>query len=206
MITALRRPLERVPLGKLAFELFLVFVAVSAALFANAWWQERQVAGRGQAAIAAFAAEMRRNQAQITERIDHHREVAANAKELLRELAAGATLPADVDQLRNRLTAGKGMRTPLLSRAAWDSALIAGAAAEIPFATVLQVAEVYEVQRRLDGVLGGLIANFTSPTYFEAGHMSATVTAFAVTFSMIVELETDQLAGYERCLATLAGG
>lgn len=203
MPPSLFRSVARLPAGKLVFELFLVFVTVLAALFANAAWQDRRDRAAGRGALLAFAAEMRTNKDEIDARLDHHRVIVANTKAFLRELDGGAAPPPEIFALRDRLTAGKGLRTPLLSRAAWDTSLIAGACTQIPLATMLRIGRVYEVQRRLEAVLDQLIASFASPTFFDTQRATATATAFMVTFSMIVELELTQTAAYEHCLAEL---
>jgi len=206
MSLSLRNPLERASFRKLAFELFLVFVAVSAALFANAWWQGRQAAAAGRTALAAFASEIRANREQIAARIDHHRDIVGNSQGLLADLQRGVEVPRDIAALRDRLTNHGGMRTPILSSAAWSTALASGVAAEIPYETLQRIASAYEVQRKLEFVLDNLIGSFTSPSYFDPDNISSTVTSFMVTFSMIVELEVDQLRNYDGCLELLADG
>ena len=191
--------------GKVLFELFLVFVAVVAALYASAWWEGRKAKAGGRAALVAFADEMRSNKGWITERLDHHLAIARNARALLQEIAAGQQPPRDVDALRTRLTDGKGMRTPQLSRAAWDTAIAANVVGAIPFAIMRRIALAYEIQRRLDALLDSLIDQFAAPSYYDASRMEATVTAFMVTFGMIHELETQQVAAYDDCLTMLGG-
>ncbi|MFN7670563.1 MAG: hypothetical protein ACK5S5_08965 [Planctomycetota bacterium] len=190
----------RQTLGKVVFELGLVFVAVLAALFANAWWEDRKAAAAGRAALAAFASEMRNNGGSVRERIDHHRAIVGNAQAILAEIAAGKEAPRDLPAVRERLTDGKGMRVPLLSRAAWDTALAADAVATVPFAVIQHTGRVYEAQRRLEGLLASLIEQMTSAVYHERTGVEATLTAFLVTFSMIVEIEAELLTAYEEWL------
>jgi hypothetical protein len=206
MSTSWRPSLARVPFGRLAFELFLVFVAVFGALFANARWQESRERAAGRAALTAFATEMRGNLEQIEARLPHHREVIASTETFLKELANGAEPPRELTAIRERLTGNRGMRTPILARAAWDTSLATGACGQIPLATMLRIGGVYELQRKLEVVLDQLLVNVTSPAFFEVERARATATGFQVTFAMIVELEVNQVAAYQQCLAMITGG
>ena len=102
--------------------------------------------------------------------------------------------------MRERLTDGKGMRTPVLSRAAWDTAIAAGAVAEVPFAKVLDTGRVYELQRRFDGLLANLLAQLTAVAAHDRASASAPIAAFLTNFAMIVEVETELLGNYAEWL------
>jgi hypothetical protein len=198
-------PIGRVPVGKVAFELFSVFLAVTGALVANAWWQGRQAAAAGRTALVALAAEIRTNSHEVEARVDHHRSIVGKAQELLASMAKGGEAPRDVMALRTALTGGKGMRTPVLSRAAWDSAVAAGLLAEVPLASTQRIAGVYELQRKLDRVIDQTIVNLTVATSFDFERPGPMLTAQMVTASMIVELEVDYVASCQACLELLGG-
>jgi cell division protein FtsB len=198
-----RLPFSRASVGRLAFELFLVFVAVFAALFANAYWQNRRDRAAAHTALQAFAMEMQRNRTEISNRIGHHGTVVTNARELLAAIARGEQPVPDVDQLRNKLTEGKGFGLPLLSRAAWDTALATQVLGHLPLATVQRLAGVYEQQKRLEALLERTIATFQSPVLYDAQRAHAAATSFLVTFGMLVELENDQQQRYADTLSVL---
>lgn len=86
-----------------------------------------------------------------------------------------------------------------------DTALAANAIAAVPFAVNQHTGRVYEVQRRLDGLLDSLIEQMTSAAYHERTGIEATLTAFLVTFSMIVEVEAEMLTEYEAWLRARHG-
>lgn len=69
----------RASIRKFVFELALVFIAVLAALVANAWWEGCRATAAGRTALAAVAAEMQGNRAAIEDRLAHHRAIVGNA-------------------------------------------------------------------------------------------------------------------------------
>ncbi len=200
-----QRLLRNAPIGKVAFELFLVFVAVTSALVANAWWQARAAAAAGRSALVALAAEIRTNCTEVETRIDHHRGIVAKGQELLAALAKSGDAPRDARALRTALTGGKGMRTPVLSRAAWDSALAAALLVEVPLAKTQRIASVYELQRKLDRVIDQTIINLTQSASFDFDRPGPMLTAQMITASMIVELEVEYVATGKACLEALGG-
>lgn len=194
----------RTSLGKLLFELVLVFVAVIAALLTNAWWQDRRDHAAAQAALTAFTAEMQSNRREIADRVKHHEQVLANAQKLMAEIQRGELPPPDIDTLRGRLTDGKGFGLPLVSRAAWDTALATGVVGHLPLPTVQMLASVYESQKRLESLLDRIIASWIEPDLYDTRAAVPAATAFLVTFGMLVELENDQMQGYDDAAKKLA--
>ncbi|MCU0866510.1 MAG: hypothetical protein MUC36_22220 [Planctomycetes bacterium] len=194
----------RTSLGKLAFELSMVFIAVIAALLTNAWWQERRDRSAAGAALTAFVAEMQSNRKEIAGRVEHHVLVVTNAKTLTAEILRGDLPPADIDALRGRLTQGKGFNLPLVSRAAWDTALATGVVGHLPLPTVQMLASVYESQKRLESLLDRIIASWLSPDLYDVRAAAPAATSFLVTFGLLVELENNQLQVYEQAGKALA--
>ena len=196
----------RTSLGKLAFELVMVFVAVIAALLTNAWWQERRDQHAARASLTAFLGEMQANRREIAGRVKHHESVVANAQKLMAEIQRGELPPLDIDALRGRLTEGKGFGLPLVSRAAWDTALATGVVGHLPLPTVKMLASVYESQKRLESLLDRIIASWLSPDLYDTRAAAPAATSFLVTFGLLVELENDQLQGYDQAAEALKRG
>jgi hypothetical protein len=196
----------RASLGKLTFELVMVFVAVIAALLTNAWWQERRDQQAARASLTAFAAEMQANRREIADRVKHHELVVENAKKLMAEIQRGELPPLDIETLRGRLTDGKGFGLPLVSRAAWDTALATGVVGHLPLPTVKMLAQVYESQKRLESLLDRIIASWLTPDLYDTRAAAPAATSFLVTFGMLVELEQDQIQGYDQAAAAIKQG
>jgi len=194
----------RTSLGKLAFELVMVFVAVIAALLTNAWWQEWRDQHAARASLTAFTSEMQANRREIADRVKHHESVVANAKKLMAEIQRGELPPLDIDTLRGRLTDGKGFGLPLVSRAAWDTALATGVVGHLPLPTVQMLASVYESQKRLESLLDRIIASWLTPDLYDVQAAAPAATTFLVMFGLLVELENNQLQVYDQAAQALA--
>lgn len=193
------------PIGRLLFELFLIFVAVAGALFANAWWQDRMEIRDARAAVQGIHEEFSANRAQIAERIDHHRRVVQNAQGLVADIAVGKAPPRSIQEIRERLTDGQGLRTAMLSRAAFDGALLSGSLRSLPAAELRPIAQVYEVQRRLDALIDALIVNFVNPAYYLPERLPSTAVSLVVTFEMMVEMEAGLLRAFDGLVGPAPG-
>ena len=193
-----RSALARVPLGLVVFELFLVFVALAGALLANGWWQARSEALAARGALEGIRSEMRANREQIEQRIEKHQAVAAAAEGLLAELAAGQPPPASIHALRERLIGGRGLATPLLSRAAWEGSLASGQLRSIPVQELQAVAAVYELQHRVEKLVDSLMEQFVKPEYYRSDRLPEAATALLVASQILVELERQLLQAYPR--------
>lgn len=165
--------------------------------------QEHRDRTAASAALTAFVAEMQSNRKEIAGRVEHHVLVVTNAKTLTAEIQRGELPPVDIDTLRGRLTQGKGFSLPLVSRAAWNTALATGVVGHLPLPTVQMLASVYESQKRLESLLDRIIASWLTPALYDARAAAPAATSFLVTFGLLVELENDQLQVYDQAAEAL---
>lgn len=137
----------------LLVEFASVVFAVLLALGVNAWWQSRQDAHLAEETTRAIAGEIRRNRAELLGGVA--------AEEEARPLEG---LSAALEAFRRDEEPGEvavNWDVALLSSAAWETARLTGATRDMPLDRVVDLAELYELQRyflRTQDELTSLIA------------------------------------------------
>lgn len=132
-----------------------VVFAVLLALGVNAWWQARQDARLAEETTRAIAGEIRRNREELLGGMD-----AEDQARLLEGLGAA------IESFRRGEEPGEvavNWDVALLSSAAWETARLTGATRDMPLERVVDLAELYELQRfylRSQDELTSLIAEF----------------------------------------------
>lgn len=132
-------------LPELAVEAVMVVFAVTAALAADAWWENRQMEEFAERASAAVLAEVEANLGEFRS--------TGSALDSVQVVLAQVLQTQDLTAMGNDL----GFDLPEVSTAAWRAAQTSQAAAYIDYGWMIQVGRAYEVVDTYDGIGTGLI-------------------------------------------------
>lgn len=131
----------RLPWGIVALEVFSVTLSVLAALAISDWQRARAERRSTREAVAGILVEVRANRAQVERRVGYYREMAGALRGLadrgVRRIEHHEELPAG----------WRGLAPPLLTAAAYDTAIAMQTFSHLDFEVARGIAFVYSFQR-----------------------------------------------------------
>ena len=187
--------------GRLAFEMLLVFITISMALFANGWWQEREHRIRSREILQACREEITLNQERV-------RAAMAGQKELLRRLSSfldssDAPSPRSIFELRDRVSGGRGLTLPMVTDTTWEMVIRTQAAQQIPVSLIRILSAVHYAQSRMLGIADHFQDIVLDRSNLDLARARETVSRGIVFLQILMEAETNLLARYEEALKAL---
>ena len=128
-------------------DVVLVVLGALLALAADEWREGRERTRRAELALAAIRAELEANLTMVDSARAHHMRV----RDTLRAYVGRRESPPP------RVYLGGIIKPAPVTATAWDAARETGVLAELPYATVLRIAPVYETQARYRSITDGVL-------------------------------------------------
>ena len=196
------RTRARLPWQTILLEAFFVAFGVALALAANEWRQARADARRAETALAGIREELRANRLNVLASVHYHITTSDSLHAFQQHAAPGAYPSPEI--FRHGF-----VRPATLFETAWTTAVATDAISHMPYADVLALARVYELQQsyhRQTEQVGQLIYARLFAEGFEG--MIRNYTNFNTILSGFWYRECQLLAGYHDVLSALgdAGG
>lgn len=181
----------------LLLESALIVASILLAFALNGWWEARQERVLAARALASFEQEIRQNRENLLAVMPYHRQLHELFSEL--SVAGAVTTFADV----RYLDGFDGWQPPVLTSAAWSTAIATGALAHLDFDTVREISSLYALQDRFVQHSDGTF--LTAPGALTDANIGATVVSAEIHLTDLTNGSLDMIAAYDRLLDGLTG-
>jgi len=188
-------PAGKVPFGRLVLEATMIAFGVLLALSLGSWHEHRQQQALAREGMERIRTELASNAERIERSLPRQREVAAALQAFQDSLAAGA------DPQVPRLA----LHPPLLSTAAWNTAMSTQALAHMEFRTVQGFAAFYEMLRWLDRLEDMWLRVISEPRGETGDIRQQWAGSMTNTMLATIEIESALLAGSKELLGKATG-
>lgn len=183
---------RRITFGHLILEAAMIMFSILVALSLESWHEQRKHKTIAQDALAKIRAELARN-------VDEIGKVISKQKAAIEELTRIEEIIKS--KKKSNIQMQTGLEAPVLSRAAWDSAMATQALAYMDFDTVLSLSEIYNSQKwmeRLEDQMVRIVMDPSSHTQDQVPHlvtsMKNTLIAYIGIEDEIVKLSQKQIS------------
>jgi hypothetical protein len=144
-----RQRLAKVPWLTIGLEMASIVFAVTLALAANEWRENRREKVQVRVVLEALVGELRANRQTLDERLAYYRQIAESLQTAVEEHGPGGSA-GEVE-----IPGWSGLRPPILTSSAWEAAVATQAASKIDFSLAQVVARTYSFQSLYQTMIDG---------------------------------------------------
>ena len=188
--------LMRRKLPELLLEAAMIFFAVTLALAAEEWRENRDRLELANRALRSVSEELRSNLEELDRTGELNRDRLEAATTVLAELEAG----------RDQGDADVGLEVALLSAAAWQSAQMSQAVQYFDFDAMRRLSEVYEIQDLYDRMQTAAVDNMTRLMRTAEEDPVGAVRQVVISLTVLSDLQGSLVEVYREALAELGVG
>jgi type II secretory pathway pseudopilin PulG len=180
---------------ELLLESAMIVLSVLLALAASSWADSRKHDRLANQALQSFEQEIRANRARIAAVLPYQDSLTAAV--LRADSLGGIHTYAD---WRRFFPSWSGFRPPDVTSSAWQSALSTGALSDIPYGTVAELSDLYNIQSKLDG----FSLSYLPVIDFADAAMPGSVRKMRVYMQTVLSFERGLVTRYDSTLQRLA--
>lgn len=184
---------QRITIGHLLLEAGMIVFSILLALSLESWREMRKHDTIAREALVKIKVELARNVAEINR-------ILPIQKASIEELAKLRDIVKT--RKKNNIQMKTGLQAPVLSRAAWDSAMATQALAYMDFDTVLALSEIYNSHKWLERLEDQLVRVLVDPSSHADSAVPRLIDSLKNTLGAYVNLEEEivQLSQSQRFL------